>query len=63
MQKNRRKVLILADLEKKLGKYERRIQNLSEEAYQVRQLIEAFTAKQPKPVEVVAENADVSVGK
>ena len=40
MNKPRRKKLLIQDLENALGKYERRIQKLAEQAYHVRQAIE-----------------------
>lgn len=60
MRKPKRKKLMRQDLEKLLGKYELRIQRLAEEAYQVRQLLEAFDrAAQPAaPAEVVEEKPE-----
>lgn len=44
MSKSRRKVLVQADIEKRILKNERRIQRIAEESYQLRQVLEKIVA-------------------
>lgn len=57
MQKRKRKKVVLAQLEAKLEKYQRRMQSISEEAYKVRQMIEVIKASSVK-AEPEKENVD-----
>lgn len=52
VRSKRRKVLVRADLEKKLAKYGRRMQRLSEEAYIVRQVLEHMDRSEVKVAEL-----------
>ena len=58
MRQQKRKVLVKAQIEKRLAKNERRIQQIAEESYKLRQLIKQIDdieAQKPytKPTEVI----------